>query len=132
MNAVHIFARVHILLLLGLAYGCAGAPERYPDTDVIRPDGLELRSATDLEKSSGVLWSGTLVFAGEADLIDVYEDYVAAMREIGWVTTHVNIAANKAIATLRKNGRAAHLEFLALNEIVRATIRVTRLERPTG
>ncbi|MFN3484064.1 MAG: hypothetical protein ACK44W_01050 [Planctomycetota bacterium] len=110
--------------VLGVLAGCASGAGAYPDTDVMEVPGFELKLATGIQKSGGLLQGGTLEYAGPGDLKAVYRQYVAAMRDLGWVSASDEIDENKAVGTLRKDNRTCALHFAASQGQVRATIKV--------
>lgn len=117
---------VLLFLLLAAAVGCASGG-RYPDTDVMEVAGFELKVATGVQKSGGLLQAGTLEYAGTADLTQTFRDYVAAMRGNGWTSATDDIAAGKAVGTLRKDNRTCALEFVAAaGGQVRAVVKVSQ------
>lgn len=115
-------------LLLGLAVlaqGCA-AGGRYPDTDVMEVAGFEPKVATGVQKSGGLMQSGTLEYAGTGDLTQVFRDYVASMRTAGWTSATDDFAGGKAVGTMRKDNRTCSLEFVSAGGQIRATIKVAQ------
>lgn len=115
------------LFLLGvLAAGCAGGGGVYPDTDVMEVKDYELKVATGVQKSGGLLQTGTLEYSGVGDLTTVFREYVAAMRSVGWTSATDDIAGGKAIGTMRKDNRTCALEFVSAGGQIRATIKVAQ------
>ena len=112
-------------LLLVLASGCAGA-DLYPDTDVMEPPGYELKVATGVQKSGGLLQAGTLEYSGSGDLTATFREYVASMRSVGWTSASDDISGGKAVGTLRKDNRTCSLEFVSAAGQIRATIKVAQ------
>ena len=55
-------------ILLAGAAGCASGGGLYPDTDVMEVKGYELKVATGVQKSGGLLQAGTLEYSGAGDL----------------------------------------------------------------
>jgi hypothetical protein len=113
-------------LLALLAAGCAG--RTYPDTDVVEPAAFELKVATGIQKSLGLLQAGTLEYAGAGDLVAVYRDYVAAMKSNGWAGVSDEIQGQKAVGTLRKDNRTCSLEFTSVNGQIRIVVKVGGLK----
>jgi len=105
--------------------GCAGGGGVYPDTDVVEPRDCELKVATGIQKSGGLLQAGTLEYAGSGDLVQVYRDYVASMRSHGWTGANDEIAGQKATGTLRKDNRTCSLEFTSASGQVKISIRLS-------
>ena len=108
-----------------LFQGCSGAGV-YPDTDVVEPKDFELKVATGIQKSGGLLQAGNLEYAGSGDLVQVYRDYVAAMRSHGWTGAADDIAGQKAVGTLRKDNRTCGLEFSGAGGQVKISIKITQ------
>ncbi len=108
-----------------LFQGCFGAG-LYPDTDVVEPKDLELKVATGIQKSGGLMQAGTLEYAGSGDLVVVYREYVAAMRSHGWTGAADDIAGQKATGTLRKDNRTCVLEFTSAAVQVKATLKLSQ------
>lgn len=104
--------------------GCSSGPERYPGTDVLRIDGLEVESATDLRQSGGTLQSGTFVYRGEGDLKETFQSYVHAMEKQGWATTYASFTGDAGTATLRKDNRVATVNFSQGKRKLTASIQV--------
>jgi hypothetical protein len=108
-----------------LFQGCGGTG-LYPDTDVVEPRDFELKVATGIQKSGGLLQSGNLEYSGSGDLVQSYRDYVAAMRTHGWTGAADEIQGQKAVGTLRKDNRTCALEFTSANGQVKATVKVSQ------
>ncbi|HEX7897163.1 MAG TPA: hypothetical protein VF950_05360 [Planctomycetota bacterium] len=113
-------------ILLAGAAGCASGGGLYPDTDVMEVQGYELKVATGVQKSGGLLQAGTLEYSGAGDLTSVFREYVASMRSAGWTSATDDIAGGKAIGTMRKDNRTCALEFVSAAGQVRATIKVSQ------
>ena len=111
-----------ILVILG---GCAGT-ELYPDTDLVEPRDFELKVATGIQKSGGLLQAGNLEYSGTGDLVQVYRIYVAEMRKLGWTGAADDLQGQKATGTLRKDNRTCSLEFTSAGGTIRITIKVTQ------
>lgn len=107
-----------------LFQGCSGAG-LYPDTDLVEPKDSELKVATGIQKSGGLLQAGTLEYSLAGDLVQVYRDYVAAMRSHGWTGAADDIQGQKAVGTLRKDNRTCALEFTSAAGQVKVSIKVT-------
>lgn len=105
--------------------GCA-AGGLYPDTDVVEPKDFELKVATGIQKSGGLLQAGNLEYAGSGELVTVYREYVAAMRSHGWTGAADDIAGQKATGTLRKDNRTCALEFTTAGGQVKVSIKVSQ------
>jgi hypothetical protein len=105
--------------------GCAGVG-LYPDTDVVEPKDFELKVATGIQKSGGLLQAGNLEYSGTGDLVIVYREYVAAMRSHGWTGAADDIAGQKATGTLRKDNRTCGLEFTSAGGQVKVTIKISQ------
>lgn len=119
--------KVAYIALLGvLAAGCAGGGGLYPDTDVMEVKAYELKVATGVQKSGGLLQSGTLEYSGVGDLTTTFREYVAAMRSVGWTSATDDISGGKAVGTMRKDNRTASLEFVSAAGQIRATIKVAQ------
>jgi hypothetical protein len=108
-----------------VAQGC-GSSGLYPDTDVVEPKDFDLKIATGIQKSGGLLQAGNLEYAGNGELVAVYRAYVADMRIHGWTGAADDIQGAKAIGTLRKDNRTCSLEFTSAGGQVRATIKITQ------
>ena len=106
--------------------GCGGGARLYPDTDVIEPADFELKVATQLQMSGGLLQSGNLEYAGAGDLVQSYRDYVAAMKNHGWTGAAQDVQGQKAVGTLRKDNRTCALEFTSAGGQVRINIKVSQ------
>jgi len=111
--------------LLAVSAGCAGGG-LYPDTDVMEPKGYELKVATGVQKSGGLLQAGSLEYSGTGDLTAAFREYVAGMRSVGWTSASDDIAGGKAVGTLRKDNRTCSLEFISAAGQIRATIKVAQ------
>lgn len=98
----------------------------YPDTDLVEPSNFELKVATGIQKSGGLIQSGTLEYAGEGDLVRSFRDYVAAMRANGWTGAADDIQNQKAVGTLRKDNRTCALEFTSVNSAIKISIKVSQ------
>ena len=109
-----------------LFQGCSGGGGVYPDTDVVEPRDCDLKIATGIQKSGGLLQAGSLEYAGSGDLVQVYRDYVAAMRSHGWVGANDEIAGQKATGTLRKDNRTCALEFTSAAGQVKISIKLSQ------
>ncbi len=104
--------------------GCATG--LYPDTDLVEPRDFDLKVATGIQKSGGLLQAGNLEYAGSGELVSVYRAYVADMRTHGWTGAADDIQGQKAVGTLRKDNRTCSLEFTSAGGQVRITIKVTQ------
>ena len=113
-------------ILLAVAAGCASGGGLYPDTDVMEVRNYELKVATGVQKSGGLLQTGTLEYSGTGDLTSVFREYVAAMRSAGWTSATDDIAGGKAVGTMRKDNRTCALEFVSAAGQIRATIKVSQ------
>jgi hypothetical protein len=123
MNRVLIAAAVGAFAVQGCGGGGAGV---YPDTDVVELSGFELKLATGVQKSGGLLQTGTLEYVGAGDLVAVYRAYVDAMKARGWVGANDEITGDKAIGTLRKDNRSCALTFTSAQGQIRASIKVAQ------
>jgi hypothetical protein len=103
-----------------------GCTTLYPDTDLVEPNGFELKVATGIQKSGGLIQSGTLEYAGTGDLVPSFRDYVAAMRSNGWTGAADDIQNQKAVSTLRKDNRTCALEFTSANNVIKVTIKISQ------
>ncbi len=110
--------------VLAFVQGCATG--LYPDTDLVEPKDFELKIATGIQKSGGLLQNGTLEYSGTGDLVQVYREYVADMRVHGWTGAADDIAGQKATGTLRKDNRTCALEFTSASGTIRISIKVTQ------
>jgi hypothetical protein len=110
--------------VLAAGQGCAAG--LYPDTDLVEPKDFELKIATGIQKSGGLLQNGTLEYAGTGDLVQAYREYVAEMRAHGWTGAADDIAGQKATGTLRKDNRTCALEFTSASGTIRISIKVTQ------
>ena len=120
-----------LMAILGAAalfQGCTlfGGGGVYPDTDVVEPKDFELKVATGIQKSGGLLHTGNLEYSGSGELVQIYREYVASMRSLGWSGAADDITAQKAIGTLRKDNRTCALEFTSSAGAIRATVKVTQ------
>ena len=107
--------------------GCAGGGGGlYPDTDVVEPRDFELKVASGIQKSGGMLRAGNLEYSGSGDLVQVYRDYTASMRSHGWTGDADDITVQKAIGTLRKDNRTCALEFTSTSGSIRVTVKVSQ------
>jgi len=107
------------------AAGCAGSGGLYPDTDVVEPPGFEIKVATGVVKSGGLMQAGTLEYSGAGDLTQSFRAYVSSMRDAGWTSASDEIGVGKAVGTLRKDNRTCALEFVSASSQLRAVIKVT-------
>ena len=108
--------------------GCAGGGGIYPDTDVVEIAGFELKLATGVKKSGGLLQSGTLEYTGTGNLTEVYREYVEAMKDLGWTGASDEINGGKAVGMLRKDNRTCELTFTSSQGTIRASIKVTQTQ----
>ncbi len=116
-----------ILAVLSLsAFVSCGGAGLYPDTDVVEPKDFEPKVGLDVQKSGGLMLSGNLEYSGSGDLVQVYRDYVAAMRSHGWAGAADNVTAQKATGTLRKDNRTCALEFTSAGGTIKASIKVSQ------
>ena len=114
-------------LVPALAFLAACATGRvFPDTDVVEPAGFQLKLATQVQKSGGLLQLGTLEYAGTGDLNQAYRDYVKAMAGYGWSSGSDEINGGKAVGTLRKDNRTCTLEFTSAGGQIRSVIKVSQ------
>ena len=109
-----------------LFQGCGGGGGLYPDTDVVEPRDFDLKVATGIQKSGGLLQTGVLEYSGSGDLVQSYREYVAAMRKHGWTGAADEIQGQKATGTLRKDNRTCALEFTSAGGQVKATVKVSQ------
>ena len=109
-----------------LYQGCGGGGGVYPDTDLVEPRDCELKVATGIQKSGGLLQAGTLEYAGSGELVQVYRDYIAAMRSHGWTGANDEIAGQKATGTLRKDNRTCALEFTSAGGQIKIALKVSQ------
>ena len=113
------------LLLILASAGCGGGGSGlYLDTDVREVEGFRHSSAKEIQMSGGLMQNGTLEYSGTGEIKDVFRDYVADMKDVGWVIAHVDVQGDKAVGTLRKDNRTCNLEFVKSADKIRATIRV--------
>ncbi|HZE98202.1 MAG TPA: hypothetical protein VE981_14320 [Planctomycetota bacterium] len=110
--------------VLAVLQGCATG--LYPDTDIVEPKDMDLKIATGIQKSGGLLQAGNLEYSGTGDLVQVYRGYVSDMRSHGWTGAADEIAGQKAVGTLRKDNRTCSLEFTSASGQIRATIKITQ------
>ncbi|HLY11031.1 MAG TPA: hypothetical protein VKW04_17145 [Planctomycetota bacterium] len=110
--------------ILVAVQGCATG--LYPDTDLVEPKDFDLKVATGIQKSGGLLQAGNLEYAGTGDLVAEYRAYVADMRIHGWTGAADDIQGQKAVGTLRKDNRTCSLEFTSAGGQIRITIKVTQ------
>lgn len=109
-----------------LFQGCGGTGV-YPDTDVVEPrDFGDPKVAQGIQKSGGLMQAGSLEYAGSGDLVQVYREYVAAMRSHGWVGAADDIQGQKAVGTLRKDNRTCAIEFTSAGGNIKVSIKVTQ------
>jgi hypothetical protein len=119
--------RVPRSLIVALAFlGACATGGTFPDTDVVEPRGFQLKLATQVQKSGGLLQAGTLEYAGTGDLNQVYRDYVKAMSGHGWSSGSDEINGGKAVGTLRKDNRTCTLEFTSAAGQIRSVIKVAQ------
>lgn len=117
--------RLTPLLLALAAAGCGGGGSGlYHDTDVREVEGFRRSSAKEIQMGGGLMQSGTLEYSGSGDVKDVFDDYVAAMKDVGWMIAGVDVQGDRAIGTLRKDNRTCNLEFVKASDKIRASIRV--------
>ena len=109
-----------------LFQGCAGGGGVYPDTDLVEPRDCELKIATGIQKSGGLIQAGTLEYSGSGELVQVYRDYVASMRSHGWTGANDEIAGQKATGTLRKDNRTCALEFTSAGGQIKISLKVSQ------
>ncbi len=116
-------ALVSIFLVLGLA-ACGGGARVYPDTDVVELHGFELKVATGIQKDRGTMQAGTLEYSGQGNLVDVFRQYIRAMKENGWQSRSEEVTGDKAVATLGKEVRTCALQFTQTQGTIRAVIKI--------
>src|SRR6185503_4869443 len=109
-----------------LFQGCAGGGGLYPDTDLVEPRDCELKIATGIQKSGGLLQAGNLEYSGTGELVQVYRDYGASMRSHGWTGANDEIAGQKATGTLRKDNRTCALEFTSAGGQIKISLKVSQ------
>jgi hypothetical protein len=114
-----------LFIVIAVAQGCSSGG-LYPDTDLVEPSDFELKVATGIQKSGGLLQAGNLEYSGTGDLVRVYREYVAEMRVKGWTGANDDISGQKATGTLRKDNRTCALEFTSVGGQIRVTIKVTQ------
>ena len=115
-----------VLAAVVLCQGClGGGGNAYHDTDVMEPREFELKVASKIEMSGGLMLSGNLEYAGSGELVQVYHDYIATMKSRGWSAAAEDISASKAVGTLRKDNRTCALEFTSAAGVIRATVKIT-------
>ena len=112
-------------LVLAVLQGCGGSG-LYPDTDIVEPRDFQIKVGTGMQMSGGLLLSGNLEYTGSGDLVQVFRDYVAAMRSHGWNSAGDEINAQKALATLRKDNRTCTVDFTSTAGQIRALIKVSQ------
>lgn len=110
--------------VLAFVGGCATG--LYPDTDIVEPKDFELKVATGIQKSGGLLQGGNLEYSGTGELVQVYRSYVADMRQQGWTGAADDIQGQKALGTLRKDNRTCSLEFTSAGGTIRVSIKITQ------
>ena|SRR5688572_26579199 len=113
-----------VLAAAALFQGCGGG-NVYHDTDVVEPRDFELKVASKVEMSGGLMLTGNLEYSGSGDLVPIYQDYVMSMKARGWAAASDDISASKAIGTLRKDNRTCVLEFTSSAGAVRAIVKVS-------
>ena len=111
-------------VVLAAVQGCSAG--LYPDTDLVEPKDFDLKVATGIQKSGGLLQNGTLEYSGTGDLVLVYRGYVADMRALGWTGAADDIAGQKATGTLRKDNRTCALEFTSASGTIKVSIKVSQ------
>ena len=111
-------------VVLAALQGCGGSGV-YPDTDIVEPKDFQIKVGTGMQMSGGLLLSGTLEYAGTGDLVQVYRDYIAAMRSHGWNSAGDEINGQKAVGTLRKDNRTCSVDFTNSAGQIRALIKVS-------
>ena len=103
---------------------CGGGGDIFPDGDVVEPPDFKLIKS-DVKTSGGLIQSGTMSYEGEGELTVVYRDYLALMREVGWVRSSGQIDGPKAVGTLRKDTRTCELSFTSSQGMIRISITVS-------
>jgi hypothetical protein len=126
IGPMKLASTIALLGVVGLAQGCAGGGGLYPDTDVVEVADFELKVATGVQKSGGLLQSGTLEYSGAGELTRVFREYVASMRKAGWTSATDDISGAKAVGTMRKDNRTCGLEFVSAAGQIRATVKVSQ------
>ena len=111
-------------LLVLAAAGCGGGAGVYLDTDVCEVSGFRLSSAKETRMSGGLMQAGTLEYSGSGDIKESFNAYVASMKAQGWIIAGVDVQADRAIGTLRKDNRTCSLDFAKAEGRTRAVIRV--------
>jgi hypothetical protein len=111
-------------VVLAAVQGCATG--LYPGTDVVEPKDFDLKVATGMQMSGGLLQNGMLEYSGAGDLVPVYRGYVADMRALGWTGAADDIAGQKATGTLRKDNRTCALEFTSASGTIKVSIKVSQ------
>ena len=70
--------------------------------------------------------AGSLEYSGTGELVQVYREYVAAMRSHGWTGAADDIQGQKATGTLRKDNRTCALEFTSAGGQIKVLIKVSQ------
>ena len=99
----------------------------YQDGDVVEPPEFKLIMA-NVQKSGGLIQSGTMEYEGMGDLTEVYRAYVTDMRSLGWVSASDQINGAKAVGKLRKDNRTCELNFTASKGNIRISIKVSQTQ----
>src|SRR6185503_1438139 len=91
----------------------------YPDTDVVEPASFELKIATGIVKSDGLMRSGTLEYAGAGDMVRAYRVWAEDMGYRGWIGGTDEMTSQKAACVFRKDGRNLDVLWTASSGAIR-------------
>jgi hypothetical protein len=97
----------------------------YPETDIVEPAGFELKVATGIVKSEGLMRSGTLEYAGAGDLVKAYRTWAEDMGYRGWIGGTDEMTSQKATCLFRKEARLCEVLFTASQGAIRVTMKIT-------
>lgn len=116
-----------ILAAVVLIQGCLvfEGGSTYPETDVVEPAGFELKVATGIVKSDGLLRSGTLEYAGAGDLVKAYRVWAEDMGYRGWIGGTDEMTSQKATCLFRKEARVCEVLFTASQGAIRVTMKIS-------
>lgn len=115
-----------VLVVVALLQGCLvfEGGSAYPDTDVVEPALFELKLATGIVKSDGLMRSGTLEYAGAGDMVKAYREWAQDMGYRGWIGGTDEMTNHKAACIFRKDGRICDVLWTSTSGSIKVTMKV--------
>ena len=97
----------------------------YPETDIVEPAGFELKLATGIVKSEGLMRSGTLEYVGAGDLVKAYRVWADDMGYRGWIGGTDEMTNQKATCLFRKDGRTCDVLWTSSAGSIKMTMKIS-------